>query len=149
MQIYTLGFAFDPYGRVALIKKAKPEWQAGRYNGIGGKHDGKELNAECMSREFEEETGVHICHDKWAWVGRIFNGRDSIVHVYTYTGPEVGKVKTTTNEEVILMHAYEVLALRPGVVIENVPLLLMACQLPPSLKDNSVPVVDLRYGDSL
>jgi hypothetical protein len=33
---YVVGFAFDTDGRVALIRKNRPEWQAGRLNGIGG-----------------------------------------------------------------------------------------------------------------
>lgn len=32
--LYVLGFAFTPDGRVALIQKKRPAWQAGRLNGI-------------------------------------------------------------------------------------------------------------------
>ncbi len=38
MKGYVLGFAFDEdYEWVALIKKNRPQWQAGKLNGVGGK----------------------------------------------------------------------------------------------------------------
>lgn len=42
MQEYVLGFAFTPKDlkgnqKVVLIEKLKPEWQKGKFNGIGGK----------------------------------------------------------------------------------------------------------------
>ena len=57
-QLYVLGFAFTTDGRVALIQKKRPAWQAGRLNGIGGKVEGTEHSAAAMVREFREETGV-------------------------------------------------------------------------------------------
>jgi len=52
------GFLYEEEtGRVALVRKTKPDWQAGRLNGIGGKfekHDKTMMN--CMIREWEEET---------------------------------------------------------------------------------------------
>jgi 8-oxo-dGTP diphosphatase len=45
---------------VALIRKNRPEWQAGLLNGIGGKvNDGEGWN-DAMTREFFEETDVVI-----------------------------------------------------------------------------------------
>jgi 8-oxo-dGTP pyrophosphatase MutT (NUDIX family) len=76
---YVVGFAFDTYGRVALIRKNRPEWQAGQLNGIGGHvetacersdHINSRHDAACrghledpyvaMVREFEEETGRRV-----------------------------------------------------------------------------------------
>lgn len=44
--------------RVVLIKKNKPDWQKGFYNGVGGKIEKGEPAHEAMAREFEEETGL-------------------------------------------------------------------------------------------
>lgn len=60
---YCLGFCFarNPTTEteyVALIKKTKPSWQAGKLNGIGGKVEPNEMPFEAMIREFQEETGV-------------------------------------------------------------------------------------------
>jgi 8-oxo-dGTP diphosphatase len=63
---YCLGFLFSQHGGppvVALIKKNRPAWQAGKLNGIGGKVEEGELPSEAMRREFTEETGVEI--DRW------------------------------------------------------------------------------------
>lgn len=41
---YVLGFMFDRVGAgVALLRKTKPEWQAGRLNGVGGKVEKSEV----------------------------------------------------------------------------------------------------------
>jgi hypothetical protein len=55
---YVVGFMFDfAFERVALIRKRKPIWQAGKLNGIGGKIEANETREEAMRREFIEEAG--------------------------------------------------------------------------------------------
>lgn len=55
---YCLGFAFSPDNKiVALIKKNRPVWQKGKWNGIGGHLENTEIGLEAMIREFKEETG--------------------------------------------------------------------------------------------
>lgn len=58
MKHYVAGFMKDEDGYVALVRKNKPAWQAGKLNGIGG---GVEPNEEtplfAMRREWNEETG--------------------------------------------------------------------------------------------
>lgn len=58
MQKYVVGFLFDTSLNVVLIEKIKPEWQAGRLNGIGGHVEEGEDDLEAMIREFKEEAGV-------------------------------------------------------------------------------------------
>lgn len=61
MKNYVLGFLFDErFERVVLILKKRPQWQAGRYNGVGGHIEDGEHPMEAMRREFEEETGVNV-----------------------------------------------------------------------------------------
>jgi len=63
-QKYVVGFLFSyTLEYVALIRKQKPEWQAGLLNGIGGKIEPGEKPEAAMEREFKEETGCH--HNAW------------------------------------------------------------------------------------
>lgn len=56
---YVLGFSFDlKTEHVVLIRKNKPEWQKGKWNGVGGKIERGETPIIAMRREFEEETGI-------------------------------------------------------------------------------------------
>jgi 8-oxo-dGTP diphosphatase len=58
-QKYVVGFMFDEsMMNVALIRKQKPQWQAGLLNGIGGKVEENELPSKAMVREFNEEAGL-------------------------------------------------------------------------------------------
>jgi 8-oxo-dGTP diphosphatase len=57
---YCAGFLFDDSGRVALVRKNRPAWQAGRLNGVGGHVEKGETPAEAMRREFWEEAGLDL-----------------------------------------------------------------------------------------
>jgi 8-oxo-dGTP diphosphatase len=59
---YVLTFVLSPdYQKILLILKKKPEFQRGKFNGIGGKVevDDKSLEA-AASRELKEETGLDL-----------------------------------------------------------------------------------------
>lgn len=56
MERYVAGFLFAG-NYVLLIKKARPAWQAGRWNAIGGHIEKGESEVVAMDREFTEETG--------------------------------------------------------------------------------------------
>lgn len=62
MKHYVLGFVFSyKKDKVLLVKKKRPEWQAGKYNGIGGKiNDIDKSPLAAMQREGEEETGMRL-----------------------------------------------------------------------------------------
>lgn len=54
------GFLFYR-SHVLLVKKTKPDWQAGLLNAIGGKIEEDDSSPEAaMRREFEEETGIEV-----------------------------------------------------------------------------------------
>lgn len=60
-KVYVCGFLFSPdRSAVALIRKRRPAWQAGRLNGVGGKVESGESPGEAMVREFWEEAGVEV-----------------------------------------------------------------------------------------
>ena len=71
-QAYVCGFVFSSdFKTVLLIRKNRPDWQAGRLNGIGGHVEDIDHNtAHAISRECEEETGVFIPPSQWTLVVR-------------------------------------------------------------------------------
>lgn len=64
---YVLGFAFNnDRSKVLLITKKRPLWQAGLYNGIGGKIESFDLSpAHALTREFKEEAGIQTSENQW------------------------------------------------------------------------------------
>ncbi len=59
MQKYVVGLVFDlTCENLLLIRKEHPEWQAGLYNGIGGKVEPGEIFLDAMKRESGEEAGL-------------------------------------------------------------------------------------------
>ncbi len=63
---YVLGFAFNQsLSHVVLIRKLRPNWQAGRLNGVGGHTEDGESSDTAMAREFCEEVGVGTLPSDW------------------------------------------------------------------------------------
>jgi len=57
----VVGFLFsEDKKNVLLINKIKPEWQRGKFNGIGGKVEKDEKPDQAMTREFFEESGLLV-----------------------------------------------------------------------------------------
>jgi 8-oxo-dGTP diphosphatase len=102
---YVLGFAFtrDYAGlqRVLLIRKTKPEWQAGKLNGVGGKIEQDDYSAHrAMSREFKEETGLGSQPAAWTRFAVMEFRPDARVHVFvTWFDWKVFKQARTTTDE--------------------------------------------------
>lgn len=82
MQHFTLGFVFDQsLEHVLLMHKTKPEWQAGRVNGLGGKVEEGEESRACIAREIKEEADLSTAEEDWVHVG-IMRGTGWQVDVY-------------------------------------------------------------------
>lgn len=63
---YVLGFLFlNNRKSVVLIRKNKPEFQAGKLNGVGGRIEPGEHPYAAMAREFLEETGKSTTPSAW------------------------------------------------------------------------------------
>lgn len=153
MANYVLGFAFDLDGTsVALIHKSHPEWQAGRWNGIGGSVEVGEQPLAAMVREFEEETGIQTDPVQWRKVGimrsapREDGSRGGwLVHVYTMTEALRGRLVSRTEEHVGMFSVDPLgLVVAPGGVLENIPALIQLCRIQ---KDHSgcIPTFSLTY----
>lgn len=90
MRQYCLGFRYDHDG-VVLIRKSKPAWQAGLYNGIGGTIQANEAPVDAMCREFHEETGILTAWHEWDHIG-ILRGHGWVMHVYSSYGGHNGLI---------------------------------------------------------
>lgn len=101
MKEYALGFWFlsaKSNGMVTLIQKVKPEWQAGKLNGVGGLVEEGENPLEAMQREFKEETGVETALDDWKCFGSMkFN--KCVVYLFTGVATPAHGIPTTTTAE--------------------------------------------------
>lgn len=90
---YCLGFAFNKFrSRVLLILKARPDWQAGKYNGLGGRVEPGEEPAQAMTREFNEEAGINCT--RWRHFCTMRFGRINVYCYETTLAVEVGILKS-------------------------------------------------------
>lgn len=114
-QDYVLGFAFSPGNHyVALIEKQRPAWQAGKWNGIGGKVEVGEAPIDAMVREFREEAGAAITADRWREF-LVLSGTESQVperagdtyriHCFRASGVTQRQVRSATDERVFFVRA--------------------------------------------
>lgn len=90
---YVAGFYFsNDLTSVLLVRKAKPAWQKGKLNGIGGKVGGirnmatgeiisEESPESTMVREFLEETGIKTKQSDWLRFC-VLNCKPSRIHFY-------------------------------------------------------------------
>lgn len=77
--LYCLGFIFDHLKkRVVLIEKNKPDWQAGKMNGVGGRIEFGELPLTAMVRETKEEAGIETSSDDWTYLGQMTSASWSV-----------------------------------------------------------------------
>jgi 8-oxo-dGTP diphosphatase len=95
------GFLFNTArNRVVLIQKRRPDWQAGKYNGVGGKTEPNETVAASMNREFHEETGVIITSwERFLSISHLTHG--SYVHFFrAFNDVAMSLVESKTDEKV-------------------------------------------------
>ena len=129
---YVAGLLFSEDGRrVALIRKARPEWQRGRLNGIGGHVEPGETDAAAMVREFREETGATVDWTRFCTL----RGRDWTVEWFKARGDV--QLRDQTDEHVAWFCLPDVLTGEAS-VIPNVRWLIMLALD----KDNVQAVVD-------
>lgn len=102
MKLYSVGLYFSADGKkVALIRKAKPDWQKGKLNGVGGHVEDRETFAQCMTREFQEETGIETFEFNWTLMVEQ-RGVDYILAVFKahHQNTDLPTFKSANNEPV-------------------------------------------------
>lgn len=101
MKSYVVGFIFNSnLTRVVLVTKARPEWQQGHQNGVGGKIEEGERAVEAMVRETEEETGLKTMSEEWHPVVTMQRASVAVeFFALKHSGAE-DEVRTTTDEAV-------------------------------------------------
>jgi 8-oxo-dGTP diphosphatase len=105
---YVNGFMIQPErDEVLFIHKQRPDFQKGKWNGIGGKIEDGETPLQAMVREFREETGVAT--DPAIWQHTLsLEGHGFVVHFYRTFVSEFPCFQTTTDEEVAVWRIDEV-----------------------------------------
>ena len=103
MKSYVCGFTFSKDKRnVLLIKKNRPDWQKGLFNGLGGHIEKNETPSQAMVREFYEEAGYKTYSDSWIQFIKISD--PSIFHewevYFFFTFQEIECCRTMTDEEI-------------------------------------------------
>ena len=104
-QAYCAGFMFEG-ANVGLIRKLRPEWQRGKWNGIGGKIERGESPESAMCREFYEETGQRTSITQW-WPFAVLTGENFVVHFFSTYG-NLSLLRSTTDEEVVVLPVADV-----------------------------------------
>lgn len=97
MKRYVLGFYLTPDG-VVLIKKTKPDWQRGKWNGIGGSIEAGETPLQAMVREFAEEAQLLTTYRQWTQLftlsGLTFGAKQKPWQMTVFMGITDGEVKS-------------------------------------------------------
>jgi 8-oxo-dGTP diphosphatase len=125
---YVVGFVFNKsMTRVALIRKNRPSWQAGKLNGIGGHIEERETAVKAMEREFYEETGVMINELKWEKVGVMYRDDEDYFqcHFFRYisVNEDIDFLAPGITDEKVEVHCLNDLSES----LSNVPWLIGMC----------------------
>ena len=107
---YVCAFVMDHAYNILLIRKKRPDWQAGYLNGVGGKIEFGESVREAMSREFYEETGISIEKHNWVYVCELVNSNYDSSKVTFFTA-KLDRIdyQNKTDEQLELVN-YEVMS---------------------------------------
>lgn len=109
--VYVVGFLFAAeLDRVVLIRKARPRWQRGLLNGVGGKAEQGESAQAAIEREFREEAGVlipQLCWRHYLTLDVSAGASGALCHFLEARSSRVTDCHTVTDEPI------EVHCLRP------------------------------------
>lgn len=100
--VYVLALLFTPDARrVVLMRRTRPEWQAGRVNALGGKLLPGESAAAAASREVSEEAAARVPVEAWR---ELVVWRDPVyrMHVLSAFHAAADHARTAEDQEVFL-----------------------------------------------
>lgn len=113
MTNYVAGFLFTRrLSGVALIRKARPAWQAGKLNAIGGHIETGEPPEIAMSREFMEEAGLFLGTNNWHQFAilRGENGDGWAVNWFWAVNASDREIQSMTDEQVAWYPVADIIA---------------------------------------
>ena len=98
---YCCGFIFNKEkDSVLLLRKNRPQWQAGFFNGIGGKLEEGETPLQAMIREAGEETTIKDTN--WLPVA-VLEGKDYQVDFFAIYDQDFNSIHPLTDEQLYPM----------------------------------------------
>jgi 8-oxo-dGTP diphosphatase len=106
-------------GRIAVVQKKRPSWQAGRFNFPGGKIEPRESPVEAAAREMWEETGVTLSLDSLRPVAQMLRPGDFELYVFAAETPDIANVETKTDELITLVDEDTLRGWSPAQCLEN------------------------------
>lgn len=110
--------------QVLLILKNRPAWQAGFFNGLGGKLEAGETALQCAWREIREESTLDIREEDWVEVGVIKQPQGDVAVLTTRYESAMNDARTNEDEP-IEWHPSDCM---PNNVIANLRWLIPLCQ---------------------
>jgi len=111
MRRAVCGFLFSLDGEyIVLIHKQRPDWQAGKLNGVGGKVEEGEFALEAMRREFAEETGVRV-YDWNPFLILEDRAHNFEVTYFRSSYKDLSECATTTDEKIEVFQVGSIFAL--------------------------------------
>ena len=129
MQTYVVGFIFSPdHAHIVLVLKNRPVWQAGRFNGVGGKIEAGETAAAAMARECFEETGLSLGADQWQHKAQITDSETYRVDCFMTISPDIfsARRQERESEEIRILSVGDITTdVHP--VIDNLKWLIPLC----------------------
>lgn len=122
---YVLGFVFNEIGsHVLLQRKTKPDFLAGKLNGIGGKIEPDESPLDAMVREAKEETGLSGLD--WSYYAKIKQSHGNVL-VYASFSENMWSASQLEEESIAFRSVSDALGfcnVVPQNMVPNVPALI-------------------------
>jgi len=98
----TLAFSED-LRKVALVKKNRPSWLAGKWNAIGGNIEHGEIPVAAAMRELAEEAGLYVDnYQRMLPFARIEWAGQAACQMYATIVPNIDFARTKTDETVMV-----------------------------------------------
>jgi len=95
-------------GHALLIRKNRPEWMAGKLNGLGGHIEQTDrLLVDAMVREFAEESRIQTDPAAWRRLGQMDCTDNAIITVYYSIfpgdGPDLASAACSITDETVVV----------------------------------------------
>ena len=102
---YVVGLVFDNTKRVMLIKKNRPDWQNGYFNGVGGEIKQNEKPIDAIKRECKEESNLYI--NNWTEYKKTIFDNGVVLYYYCslITEKKLNEFKSKTDEIISIFNS--------------------------------------------